>query len=397
MQKQLRGLKISCSCTQTSTLTEILSVRTRVAMTYFSQSTRLDQFCKGLDNPDESDAAIVTAIRWAAVRFNIRNIRECFESYCYTDERCAVCEEFYVDLEDPGSTKIVLGDYSGVSFCCKRCLLNGWFDVVNYLRRKNINLCNHPLCRNLVSEQYSYHTNTEKTFIARYVKNELRGSYEECADPECRRLGYNQSDAINLDESDVSTLLLEDLTRPVMYCSRKHALASKITTDSPTVVYSKPSEVDVAADCLSPHSGMWDELHNTYLYNPIYYAEKWFHTLFHVVAYIRYAHDADFAESIRKTISTASVMELMRNNPLSTVDYPEEEFIKGMETTYQELLKAKFVSNPRMWNVGIHNSKAVIRYAGCFTGVKNEKLYNNMCAEGLMTFLMSMKYPARIT
>ncbi len=71
-----------------------------------------------------------------------------------------------------------------------------------------------------------------------------------------------------------------------MYCSRKHAVATKVlaTTDFGTLVPA-PSEMNVYVNCDQPMRSSCSEMHNTYPYNPIFYKEMWFHSLFHVVAY----------------------------------------------------------------------------------------------------------------
>lgn len=53
-----------------------------------------------------TDATITNGIRLLMLKYGIKNIRECFESYCYTDERCAVSEEFYSDMEDSRDSSI---------------------------------------------------------------------------------------------------------------------------------------------------------------------------------------------------------------------------------------------------------------------------------------------------
>ena len=89
-------------------------------------------FLRGYESYIVTEAVILSAIRRVTKETSL-NIREAFKSYCYTSEKCAVCEEAYEDLVNGDANKIAL-NYKDVTFCSKRCLLNGWIDILNSLK-----------------------------------------------------------------------------------------------------------------------------------------------------------------------------------------------------------------------------------------------------------------------
>ena len=193
-----------------------------------------------------SDKAIANAFQQLQKYYSIRDIRNCFEVYCYTSERCAVCEEFYVDFsEKVQPISIGIGN---ITFCCQRCLFNGWLDLVQYLRKYKVNICMSPCCLQQIQPGYCFHTSAEKSQVLQYIKNDLRCNMELCSDPTCKRIGFDMSDTINFSSVDVD--ILEDYVKPKVYCSKKHATCTRIMNPYNTMTLKpKPDRQDRQCYC----------------------------------------------------------------------------------------------------------------------------------------------------
>lgn len=261
-----------------------------------------------------TDGTILSAIGRLANRYKLP-IRECFESYCYTDEKCAVCEEAYVNLEDGDDSKISLMS-SNVSFCCKRCLFNGWLDVVNYCRNLGHGVCLFPNCDSVLRPTDELHSAYEKNLVEVYIHNELQGTGNPCCDPLCSRLGFSQTESMDIPEEDLNTTSF--FLTPKLYYSRKHAVSSKIVEKIRNNV-AAPSTLNVQVNCQAQMSNAANELHNTYPYGPILHSDLWFHSMFHAIAYqMCCVKKADaVANTVRRTLSTGKVIAMLGGLQLS--------------------------------------------------------------------------------
>ncbi len=163
-----------------------------------------------------SDTMILKSIVDTVRKYNVTNLRECFESYCYTKEKCAVCEEAYQDMEELEDSIIDM-EYMNVTFCCKRCLFNRWIDLVHYLRDRDVFICIHPCCKIHVEGQYYMHSANEQVSVDSYIKNDLKGTGDFCCDPICRRVGFDQTDSVSMEDTGVNKSMLVEFTKPKMY------------------------------------------------------------------------------------------------------------------------------------------------------------------------------------
>lgn len=324
-----------------------------------------------------NQASILKAIKRVIDSYKILNVRECFESYCYTDEKCAVCEEAYEDLLDGVDGKIDLG-YKNVTFCCKRCLLNGWIDILHYLRSNNVYVCLYPCCQLQVSPAYTFHSTFEDMHLSTYIKTELQGPCKICSDPICNRLGYDQTEALLFDESSLNRSILSDFLKPKMYCSRKHAVATKLTKSAEDVsIKPAPMTLAITVNCDSLLSNTSNELHHTYPYTPVYMDDKWFHTTFHYIVYLMFCKtNGDLAEEVRKTMSLAKVRSLAINNPIDAD--AEGAFLLELESRFRELMISKFATTNRMRSIAIYMHKTDLVYRSCLTSLSQLSEFNSL-------------------
>lgn len=331
------------------------------------------------------DEIICKAIKELVKKYSITNLRECFESYCYTKEKCAVCEEFYSDMIN-NDNRIDLGMFN-VTFCCKRCLFNGWIDVVNYLKARQIYVCMHPCCLQNVGPNYALHFQMERSLLEAYVRNELDSDTKECSDPLCKRLGFDQTESLNLEDSGIDLSILDEFTTPKLYCCRKHAIATKMyAQDSlcPLSFKPLPTDVSISVNCHSQMSNSWNELHNTYPYSPIFFDDKWYHTLFHAIAYLMHIKDSALGEEIRKTTSVSGVVNLLTENPLGA-EY-QDDILFDLETKLQQLLTNKFIVNVRMFQIALFHHKASIKYNTCIPDLEEPDKFNKVMSSELSKF-----------
>ncbi len=335
------------------------------------------------NNPSPiSDFRLIQSILLAKNAYAIPDLRACFESYCYTKDRCAVCEDFYLDEDD--LSRIELAIDSNITFCCKRCLFNGWLDVVNYLREQDVFVCKYPMCLRTTSESTQLHTDIENKRLKEYVRSDLEGIASKCADRQCHRIGCDIS-MLGVTIDDTYSSPVQYQTASNSFCSRKHAMATRPVKDSP--YHRIPENVHVSVACNSESSTWKGELHNTYHYNPIYYKGLWFHTLYHALEWLRFKDFPEIREVIRKQTLVEEVRETVKKWRYQIVD--QDELYADLERHYSSLLWAKFMSNTRMYLVGLYYSNSRIEYSTCLDGVNTTKC-NKLMSNKLRTSMQSL-------
>lgn len=320
------------------------------------------------------DVVILSAMR-RVVRETSLDIRECFESYCYTEEKCATCEEAYEDILDGEERKISMNQ-NNITFCSRRCLLNGWMDIISFLSDRGLTTQFFPGAQHDI----------EVRAIQYYIKYELLGSGNKCCDPLCSRLGYSQTDNLTLDSTEMNTSLL--FMDPKLYCCRKHAISSKVM-DFITTNTAHPSELLVKVDCFNPIENIYSELHNTYQYSPVHVDSMWFHTMFHAVAYYMVCdRDQDLALQIRKTMNVATVRNLVATNMPNADE--EEEVYKILDTKMQQMLCTKMLSSMRMFYLTLYYHKTKLNYVSCLPNLIDSLGFKSMMEDNYKRFMDSI-------
>lgn len=252
---------------------------------------------------------------------------------------------------------------------------------------RNIYVCKYPPCQKLVSVDFSMHHSFKENIVENYAKNELGGPFQPCADSLCHRLGYDQSANMLIGGISLDVSALSQVTNPKYYCTRKHASATQVHIPSLQIV-ELPKNVTVSVNCNKMLGNMCNELHNTYPYNPVIYNDLWFHTLYHVIMYLKHKKHPKLLEEIRKCTSMAAVKELVNSRSLGYSEDDETEFYGDLEKYLQTLLVAKFFSNFRMYNcnVALFYSKAAVTYHNCIDGLIEPERFNDLFARELMLF-----------
>lgn len=272
---------------------------------------------------DITDDVMLKSIEAVAGLFMVPDIRIVFENQCYTNERCAVCQEFHQDLTSKNIFK--LPSQEMVTFCSRLCLFNGWVDMLTYLKSHNISICMMPTCLMLIpNNDLHVHNIFEIDKIMTYLGSVMNRDkyFKVCSDPLCNRVG------VPLNPPPLSSLYVYNPSDT--FCCRKHRIASKVCM--PGFQWCNNTVEIPESDT---HKNDNYELRLEYPYAPVSCDDLWFHSAYHAVQFQRFSSNPTVAEEIRLSTSIGEVDKIVSKNEREVTGKDSTSFLALSDTIKQ--------------------------------------------------------------